>query len=142
MDKKIPFKSVLDQTGDVVIITEIEPLDEPFGPKILYVNQSFTTLTGYRQEDVLGKTPRILQGDKTDKNTLKKIRDALQKKEPVHAELLNYAKDQTEYWLDFTIVPIKESYCQIWCMALGGLPIRFFHYLYSIFKFGVVNYQR
>lgn len=34
------------------------------------------------------------------------------------------------------------SYCQIWCMALGGLPVRFFLYLYSIFKFGVVNHQR
>lgn len=109
MIKKIPFQAVLDQTDDVVIITEIEPLDEPFGPKILYVNQSFTTITGYTQEEVLGKTPRILQGDKTDKNTLKKIRDALEKKESIHAELLNYAKDQTEYWLDFTIVPIKDS---------------------------------
>lgn len=109
MDKKIPFKSVLDQTNDVVIITDIEPIDEPFGPKILYVNQSFTTLTGYTQEEIVGKTPRVLQGDKTDKNTLKRIRDALIKKEPVHAELLNYAKDQTEYWFDFTIIPIKDS---------------------------------
>jgi diguanylate cyclase (GGDEF)-like protein/PAS domain S-box-containing protein len=107
--EKIPFKFILDQTDDVVIITEVEPLDEPFGPKILYVNQSFTTLTGYTQEDVLGKTPRILQGDKTDKNTLKRIREALVKKEAIHVELLNYAKDQTEYWLDFTIVPIKNN---------------------------------
>ncbi|MDP3558765.1 MAG: diguanylate cyclase [Legionellaceae bacterium] len=108
MDKDIPFKSILDQTNDVVIITEIEPLDEPFGPKILYVNRAFTKLTGYTQEEVLGKTPRILQGDKTDKNVLKSIRDALEKKEAIHAELLNYAKDQTEYWFDFTIVPITD----------------------------------
>jgi diguanylate cyclase (GGDEF)-like protein/PAS domain S-box-containing protein len=106
--KKIPFKSVLDQTDDIVIITEVDPLEEPFGPKILYVNQSFTTLTGYTQEEVLGKTPRILQGDKTDKETLKRIKIALEKKEAIHVELLNYAKDQTEYWLDFTIIPIKD----------------------------------
>ncbi|MFW2569672.1 diguanylate cyclase domain-containing protein [Legionella sp. 29fVS95] len=108
-EKELPFKSVLDQTDDVVIITEVEPLNEPFGPKILYVNQAFTRLTGYTQEEVLGKTPRILQGDKTDKNTLKRIRIALEKKEAIHVELLNYAKDQTEYWLDFTIIPIKDS---------------------------------
>ncbi|WP_131795879.1 PAS domain-containing protein [Fluoribacter gormanii] len=107
--KKIPFKSVLDQTDDVVIITEVEPLDEPFGPKIIYVNKAFTTLTGYTQEEALGKTPRILQGDKTDKNTLKQIRIALERKESIHVELLNYAKDGTEYWLDFTIIPIKDG---------------------------------
>lgn len=109
MDKKIPFKDVLDQTDDVVIITEAEVIEEPFGPKIIYVNQSFTKLTGYTQEEVLGKTPRILQGEKTDKGTLKRIREALQKKEAIHVELLNYAKDQTEYWLSFTVLPIKDS---------------------------------
>ncbi|KTC93157.1 MULTISPECIES: sensor domain-containing protein [Legionella] len=107
--EKIPFKSVLDQTDDVVIITGVEPIDDPFGPKILYVNQSFTKITGYKQEEVLGKTPRILQGEKTDKPTLQRIRSALEKKEAIHVELLNYTKDQTEYWLDFTIVPIKDS---------------------------------
>lgn len=64
LEENIPFKSILDQTTDVVIITEIEPLHEPSGPKILYVNQAFTNLTGYTQEEVLGKTPRILQGEK------------------------------------------------------------------------------
>lgn len=106
---EIPFKAILDQIEEIVIITEVEPLDEPLGPKIIYVNQSFTTLTGYTREEVLGKTPRILQGDKTDKNTLRRIRNALEKQEPIHVQILNYAKDKSEYWLDFTIVPIKES---------------------------------
>lgn len=112
-ENAIPFKSILDQTDDIVIITEMEPIDEPFGPKIIYVNRAFTTLTGYTEEEVLGKTPRILQGDKTDKNTLKRIRVALEKKEAIHVELLNYAKDQTEYWLDFTIIPIKDNQGEI-----------------------------
>ncbi len=109
MDKKLKFKTIIDQINDVVIITEIEPIEEPFGPKIVYVNESFVKLTGYTREEIIGKTPRILQGVKTDKNTLKRIREALEKKEPVYVELLNYAKDQTEYWLGFTIVPIKDS---------------------------------
>lgn len=107
--QKIPFKSILDQTNDVVIVTEADELDEPLGPKIIYVNESFTKLTGYTEAEVLGKTPRILQGEKTDKSTLKQIRVALEKKEAIYVELLNYAKDQTEYWLAFTIIPIKNS---------------------------------
>lgn len=108
-NEEIPFKSVLDQTTDIVIVTEVEPLNEPFGPKIIYVNQAFTALTGYTKEEVLGKTPRILQGEKTDKNTLRQIRVALEKREAIHVELLNYAKDKSEYWLNFAIVPIKNS---------------------------------
>lgn len=108
-EEEIPFKSILDQTTDIVIVTAVEPLDEPFGPKIIYVNQAFTGLTGYTKEEVLGKTPRILQGEKTDKKTLRQIRVALEKKEAIHVELLNYAKDQSEYWLNFTIIPIKDN---------------------------------
>ncbi|MDI1352560.1 MAG: diguanylate cyclase [bacterium] len=109
MEEKIPFKLILDQADDVVIITEATSLDAPYGPKIIYVNHSFTALTGYTQNEVLGKTPRILQGEKTDKNTLKLIRASLEKKEAVHIELLNYSKDKKEYWLEFTILPITDE---------------------------------
>lgn len=46
---------------------------------------------------------------KTDKDTLRKIRVALEKKEAITVELLNYTKDKSEYWLSFTIIPIKNS---------------------------------
>ncbi|MEL7054542.1 MAG: PAS domain S-box protein [Cyanobacteria bacterium J06588_5] len=60
------LQSVVVNTNDAVIITEAEPFDEP-GPRILYVNDAFTQITGYQPEEVLGKTPRILQGPKTDR---------------------------------------------------------------------------
>ena len=37
---------------------------------------------------------------------------------------------------------INMSYCQMWCMALGGFPVRFLLYFNSIFKFGVINHKR
>lgn len=58
-----------------VLITTAE-LSLP-GPQILYVNSAFTRMTGYSVSDLLGKTPRILQGPKTDTNTLKRLREAL-----------------------------------------------------------------
>ena len=45
---------------DVVIVTKTHPLDEP-GPEIVYVNEAFTKVTGYEADEVIGKTPRILQ---------------------------------------------------------------------------------
>jgi PAS domain S-box-containing protein len=71
------LESVVISTNDAVLITEAEPIDEP-GPRIVYVNPAFTRMTGYTLEEVLGKTPRILQGEKTDRTALEQIRTALQ----------------------------------------------------------------
>ncbi|WLT40195.1 PAS domain S-box protein [Synechocystis sp. B12] len=50
-------------TNDAVVITEAEPIDDP-GPRILYVNEAFTKITGYTAEEMLGKTPEFYRGQK------------------------------------------------------------------------------
>lgn len=99
------LQSVVVNANDAVVITEAEPLNEP-GPKILYVNEAFTKMTGYRCEDVLGKTPRILQGPKTSEAMRANIRAALAAWQPFRGELLNYAKDGSEFWVDLSITPL------------------------------------
>ncbi|HET8829926.1 MAG TPA: PAS domain S-box protein, partial [Pelobium sp.] len=54
------LESVVTNTNDAVVITEAEPFDEP-GPKIIYVNEDFTRMTGYTADEVIGKKPRFLQ---------------------------------------------------------------------------------
>ncbi len=94
---------------DVIIITEAEPLDEP-GPRIVYVNEAFTRLTGYRPEEVIGRSPRFLQDPTTtDAETRRQVREALQQGAPFDGAILNYAKDGTEYWLDMHIFPLVDS---------------------------------
>ena len=102
------LESVVVNTNDAVIITEAEPIDEP-GPRILYVNAAFTEITGYQPEEVLGKTPRILQGPKTDQNELRKLRTALSQWQPVTVEVINYRKDGSEFWNEFSIVPVPDK---------------------------------
>jgi PAS domain S-box-containing protein len=97
---------IIENTNDVVIVTRAGLLDEP-GPVIEYVNAAFTRLTGYLPEEVIGKSPRILQGPGTDAATRRRIRDALRRGEPVREEILNYAKDGQEYWLDLQIIPLR-----------------------------------
>ena len=48
----------------------------PPGPEILFVNPAFSEMTGYSQEEVLHKTPRILQGPKSDRAMLTELREA------------------------------------------------------------------
>ena len=63
------LESVIVNANDSILITEAEPIDEP-GPKIIYVNEAFTQMTGYTFKDLKGKSPRILQGPKSDKAEL------------------------------------------------------------------------
>ena len=102
------LESAVTTTNDAVLITEATPIDKP-GPRILYVNPAFTRMTGYTLEEVLGKTPRILQGEKTDRATLDRIRAALKTWHSVRVDLINYRKDGTEFWVELSIVPIANE---------------------------------
>lgn len=102
------LQSVVLNTNDAVVITEAEPIDET-GPKILYVNEAFTKITGYSVEEVLGKTPRILQGAKTSRTELDKVRRALEQWQPITVEVINYRKDGSEFWVEFSLVPVANK---------------------------------
>jgi PAS domain S-box-containing protein len=102
------LQSVVVNTNDAVIITEAEPIKSP-GPRILYVNQAFTMMTGYCLEEVLGKTPRIFQGPRTDRGAIDRVRIALERREPVTEEAINYRKDGSEFWVEFNIVPVADK---------------------------------
>lgn len=102
------LESVVVNANDLVVITEAETINFP-GPRILYVNEAFTRMTGYKPEEVLGKTPRILQGAKTNRAELHKIRTALKKWQPVVVELINYRKDGSEFWVELSIAPVADE---------------------------------
>ncbi|MES2547800.1 MAG: EAL domain-containing protein [Pseudomonadota bacterium] len=102
------LESAISRLNDIVLITHAEPIGDP-GPITVYVNDAFERRTGFSKEEIIGHSPRILQGPKTDKVQLKRIRDALEKWEPVRAELINYTKSGEEFWLELDIVPIADA---------------------------------
>jgi PAS domain S-box-containing protein len=102
------LKTAISRLNDVVMITEAEPIGVP-GPRIVFVNDAFERMTGYRREEVIGKDPRFLQGDKTERSELDRIRAAMQAWQPVRSELTNYAKDGREIRVELDIVPIADA---------------------------------
>lgn len=102
------LESVAVHARDSIIITEAEPLDLP-GPRILFCNAAFERATGYTAAEVMGKTPRILQGPDTDPAIRAKLRAAFAKWEPVEVELINYRKDGTPFWVELSIVPVADE---------------------------------
>jgi PAS domain S-box-containing protein len=98
--------SAVEQAEDSIIITDAQ-LDLS-GPRIVFVNPAFTKITGYTAEEVLGKTPRILQGARTDKAVLARLREALARGESFHGETISYRKDGSEFHLEMHITPIRD----------------------------------
>src|SRR5690606_11241211 len=90
------LESVITNANDAVLVTDARVSDDA-RPIIVYVNEAFTRRTGYTMEEVIGKTPRILQGPNTDPHKLQRIREAVARKETVEVEIINYKKNGEEY---------------------------------------------
>jgi diguanylate cyclase (GGDEF)-like protein/PAS domain S-box-containing protein len=101
------FRGIVESANDIVIVTTAD--SEPPGPVIIYVNPAFTRLTGYSAEEVIGLSPRLLQGPGTDRGTLNEIRAGLQAGRMVHEKVLNFAKSGAPYWLDLRISPLRDD---------------------------------
>lgn len=102
------LESVAVHARDSILITEAEPIDLP-GPRVLYCNAAFTRATGYSPDEIIGQTPRILQGPKSDPAACARIRQALIAWQPIEIELINYRKDGTEFWVELSIVPVADE---------------------------------
>ncbi|MFM9900295.1 MAG: EAL domain-containing protein, partial [Polaromonas sp.] len=99
------LQTSIAQLNDMVVITEAGPLNAP-GPRIVFVNDAFERRTGYARGEVLGRSPRLLQGKRTQRAELDRVREALESRQPVRVELINYTKQGEPYWVELEIVPV------------------------------------
>ena len=102
------LESCIRRSSDGVLITLADVLDEP-GPAIVFVNPALERISGYSAQELLGCTPRILQGPDSDRAVLARIRHALERGEAISEELLNYTKDGVPYWVAVTISPVFST---------------------------------
>ena len=103
------LETAVINTTDSILITEAT-ISDASGPKILFVNPAFEKMTGYKKEEILGKTPSILQGDKSDWNELNRLKTALENWQTCDIETINYKKNGEEFWVNFSVVPVKDEH--------------------------------
>jgi len=94
---------VASKTDNSVVITDANE-------RIEYVNEGFTRITGYTLDEALGKKPgRLLQGEKTNPETVADVRRKVSSKEPFYDEILNYNKSGQPYWVSLAINPVFDD---------------------------------
>jgi PAS domain S-box-containing protein len=88
-----------------ITISDFRQDDNP----LIYANEGFTRLTGYRVDEAVGHNCRFLQGPDTDTEAVGRIRDAIRRGETCTVDLLNYRKDGTPFWNRLAITPVRDT---------------------------------
>lgn len=101
------FETAASHAFHSIMITKSEP--NGAGNKIVFVNDAFTEMTGFTSDEAVGKTPRILQGLKTDPKTLEVLRHNLENGEVFHGKTVNYRKNGSEFMIEWKVFPIRDA---------------------------------
>lgn len=106
-DQALLFQAALDQSYNSVVITDANI--EAGGPYIVYANPSFERMTGYSAGELIGKSPKILQGPLTDRSVIEEMRLCIRTGKYFEGTTINYNKAGHPYNVEWSISPIKDQ---------------------------------
>ncbi len=96
------FFAAVEKTRMPMTIVDARQADYP----IIFSNDAFLEMTGYSEQEVLGRNCRFLQGPETDRRSVQVIRAALAENREMAIEILNYRKDGSTFWNALFISPV------------------------------------
>lgn len=99
-DKNLKIKERIQE--EVVVVTDLDL-------KIIFASNGLRKMTGYKEEEVLGKTPKLFQGPETSKEILAEIREAIKLQVPFEKTLENYKKNGETYNCKINGFPVYNS---------------------------------
>ncbi|MGO4475561.1 histidine kinase famiy protein [Massilia sp. 2TAF26] len=99
------FFAAVEMTRMPMVVTDPRQPDNP----IVFANGAFFDLTGYTDEEVIGRNCRFLQGPQSDRRTVEEVRNALKEERAVAVDILNYKKDGKPFWNALFIGPIFDQ---------------------------------
>ncbi|WP_196219362.1 PAS domain-containing sensor histidine kinase [Leptospira borgpetersenii] len=107
------YEILVNQISDSILVTDPQ-LEFP-GPKIIFANPAFCKMTGYLKDELIGQTPRILQGPLTNRKTMRDLKRSLTQGKDFSGETINYKKDGSSYNVEWHISAIQDSSGKILC---------------------------
>ncbi len=99
------------QSFNAVLITDAD-FDHD-GPLIQFCNPAFCELTGYTRAELMGQSPRILQGPETDRTLIAELKQCLLDGRQFHGSTVNYRKDGQPYRVEWNISPVHGPHGHI-----------------------------
>jgi len=111
LSKSVP-SSDLGPIADLIISTSFDSVmvtEATANTPILYINEAFTQLTGYTSEEVLGKSPSLLQGADTDAAVLDQLRKDLGAGRDFEGTATNYRKDGTPFTMHWRVASVRSA---------------------------------
>ncbi len=99
----------MDEAPVGITISDPNREDNP----LVYTNDAFEKITGYRREETLGKNCRFLQGEASDPEAISTMRDAIGQAKPVSVEIVNYRQNGEPFWNEVTIAPLMDGDGQV-----------------------------
>lgn len=122
-----PGSCALDHLADGILATDAE-LDRPGGVRIVYANRALTEITGYAADELIGRSPRVLQGPETDRSTIRRLDEDLRAGLPFAGQATNYRKDGSAFTMEWSIAAVPgEDGRPAWFVAVqrdATLPAR------------------
>jgi len=103
-------RMVLEQAPEAILITTADR--NPPGPTIVYVNPAFTRLTGYWLQEVVGRSPQILEGPNTRRSLLSELEMASDGN-TVTWRAVHYRKGGEEFLTEASISPLRDASGQV-----------------------------
>lgn len=100
-----PFAAAIRATRMPMIITDPRLPDNP----IVFANDAFLRLSGYRRDEVMGRNCRFLQGPGTDPESISLVREAIETRTAISVDLLNYRKDGSTFWNALYLSPVSNE---------------------------------
>jgi PAS domain S-box-containing protein len=108
-DRSNVFFAAVEMTRMPMVVTDPRLPDNP----IVFANGAFFDLTQYKEEQVLGRNCRLLQGPDTDRRTVDEIRTAIAEHRPVSVDILNYKADGSTFWNALFLGPVFDAEGQL-----------------------------
>lgn len=108
-NRKDLFFAAMETSQSAMIVCDPAQPDNP----IIFANQAFLRLTGYEQDEVIGRNCRFLQGPETDQRALQQVQQAMTCRHEVCVEVLNYRKDGSTFWNEVFISPLFNEQGQL-----------------------------
>ena len=103
------LSTILDSTNNGITLADPDIEDMP----IVYANKSFETMTGYAQEEIIGRNCRFLQGEDRDQDARFRLRESIDERLPGEVDIRNYKKNGELFYNHLVLTPLFDDKGQL-----------------------------